>query len=66
MNLMKQALKVLSRAIEADPTSALLWIVYLLIYYSNQKCIGKDDMFQYAVCLFFFFFFGGGGCEIVL
>ncbi|XP_019192840.1 PREDICTED: uncharacterized protein LOC109187173 isoform X3 [Ipomoea nil] len=44
-----EALKVLSRAIEADPTSALLWIVYLLIYYSNQKCIGKDDMFQYAV-----------------
>ncbi|CAH9113354.1 unnamed protein product [Cuscuta europaea] len=44
-----QALKVLARALEACPTSAALWIVYLLIYYSNQKCIGKDDMFKHAV-----------------
>ncbi|RAL54853.1 hypothetical protein DM860_013549 [Cuscuta australis] len=46
-----EALKVLARALEADPTSALLWIVYLLVYYSNQKYIGKDDMFKHAVQL---------------
>lgn len=44
-----QALKVLARSLEADPKSAVLWIVYLHIYYSNQKSIGKDDMFNYAV-----------------
>lgn len=44
-----EALKVLVRAVEADPTSAVLWIVYLQIYYSNQKSIGKDNLFQYAV-----------------
>lgn len=47
-----QALKVLARALEADSKSAVLWIVYLHIYYCNQKSIGKDDMFKYAVCLF--------------
>ncbi|XP_034704624.1 uncharacterized protein LOC117928737 [Vitis riparia] len=46
---MKKALSVLSRALEADPTSVALWIVYLLIYYSSQKTIGKDDMFIYAI-----------------
>lgn len=44
-----EALKVLARALEADPKSAVLWIVYLHIYYCNQKSIGKDDMFKYAV-----------------
>ncbi|KAG9141516.1 hypothetical protein Leryth_024893 [Lithospermum erythrorhizon] len=44
-----EALKVLVRAVEADPTSAALWVVYLQIYYSNKKSIGKDDLFQYAV-----------------
>ncbi|KAL3523790.1 hypothetical protein ACH5RR_016624 [Cinchona calisaya] len=44
-----EALKVLVRAIEDNPTSVVLWIVYLLIFYSNQKSIGKDDLFQYAV-----------------
>ncbi|KAK3034423.1 hypothetical protein RJ639_033694 [Escallonia herrerae] len=44
-----QALKVLARALEVDPTSAVTWIVYLLIYYSNQRSIGKDDMFHCAV-----------------
>ncbi|KAK2978097.1 hypothetical protein RJ640_009261 [Escallonia rubra] len=43
-----QALKVLARALEVDPTSAVTWIVYLLIYYSNQRSIGKDDMFHCA------------------
>ncbi|KAK1378091.1 RNA-binding family protein [Heracleum sosnowskyi] len=44
-----EALKLLARALEADPKSAVLWIVYLHIYYCNQKSIGKDDMFKYAV-----------------
>ncbi|KAL1806071.1 hypothetical protein ACET3Z_029139 [Daucus carota] len=44
-----EALKVLARALEADSKSAVLWIVYLHIYYCNQKSIGKDDMFKYAV-----------------
>lgn len=54
---------MLSRALEADPTSVVLWVFYLLIYYSNMKSVGKDDMFSCAVCyyiipilpLFFFF-----------
>lgn len=45
-----QALELLARALEANPMSAVLWIVYLLIYYSSQKSIGKDDMFKCAVC----------------
>ena len=52
-----QALMVLARALEEHPKSVLLWIVYLYIYYSNQKSIGKDDMYHYAVrtgCLSFF------------
>ncbi|KAA8534236.1 hypothetical protein F0562_031753 [Nyssa sinensis] len=44
-----EALKVLARALEADPTSVVLWIVYLHIYYCNEKSIGKDDMFYCAV-----------------
>ncbi|PON49464.1 Tetratricopeptide-like helical domain containing protein [Parasponia andersonii] len=46
---MKEALPVLSRALEADPKSLVLWIFYLLIYYSNLRLSGKDDMFSYAV-----------------
>ncbi|KAJ6322807.1 hypothetical protein OIU77_012617 [Salix suchowensis] len=46
---MKKPLSMLSRAIEADPTSEALWMMYLLIYYSNMESIGKDDMFSYAV-----------------
>ncbi|KAM5556297.1 hypothetical protein ABKV19_023939 [Rosa sericea] len=46
---MKKALPVLSRALEADPTSVVLWVFYLLIYYSNMKSVGKDDMFSCAV-----------------
>ncbi|XP_042954237.1 uncharacterized protein LOC122290554 isoform X2 [Carya illinoinensis] len=45
----KKALDVLSRALETDPTSVTLWIFYLLIYYSNTKSVGKDDMFSHAV-----------------
>ncbi|MCD9642621.1 hypothetical protein HAX54_029505 [Datura stramonium] len=44
-----QALKLLARALEANPTSAVVWIVYLLLYYSSQKSIGNDDMFKCAV-----------------
>ncbi|KAI7745738.1 hypothetical protein M8C21_017546 [Ambrosia artemisiifolia] len=44
-----ECLIVLARALEEHPTSVLLWIVYLHIFYSNQKSIGKDDMFRYAV-----------------
>ncbi|KAJ8768503.1 hypothetical protein K2173_022596 [Erythroxylum novogranatense] len=46
---MKKALNVLSRALEADPASEILWILYLLIHGSSFKLVGKDDMFSYAV-----------------
>ncbi|XP_050385172.1 uncharacterized protein LOC126801759 [Argentina anserina] len=46
---MRKALPVLSRGLEADPTSVILWVFYLLIYYSNMKSVGKDDMFSCAV-----------------
>lgn len=39
---------MLSRAIEANPTCDVLWIIYLLSYYNN-KSFDKDDMFNYAV-----------------
>ncbi|KAL8251855.1 hypothetical protein R6Q59_035548 [Mikania micrantha] len=45
----RESLIVLARALEEHPTSVLLWIVYLHIYYSNQKSIGKDDLFRYAI-----------------
>nr|XP_043614726.1 uncharacterized protein LOC122586803 [Erigeron canadensis] len=45
----KEALIVLARALEEHPASVLLWNVYLHIYYSNQKLVGKDDLFRYAV-----------------
>jgi hypothetical protein len=44
-----EALKVLARALEADPSCEVLWVVYLHIYYSNQKSIGEDDLFHCAV-----------------
>ncbi|ONK76961.1 uncharacterized protein A4U43_C02F1690 [Asparagus officinalis] len=45
----KKALCLLSRAIEVNPTSVVLWVVYLHIYYAKEKNIGKDDMFFHAV-----------------
>ncbi|XP_043699062.1 uncharacterized protein LOC122649872 isoform X2 [Telopea speciosissima] len=45
----KKAPFVLSRAIETDPTSVVLWIAYLHIYYRNEKAIGTDDMFSHAI-----------------
>ncbi|KAK8466140.1 hypothetical protein PHAVU_008G013732 [Phaseolus vulgaris] len=47
----RKALSVLSKALENDPTSVVLWIVYLLIYYGNLKPNDKDDMFLCAVKL---------------
>ncbi|QCE12869.1 hypothetical protein DEO72_LG10g4119 [Vigna unguiculata] len=47
----RKALSVLSKALENDPTSEVLWIVYLLIYYGNLKPNDKDDMFLCAVKL---------------
>lgn len=41
---------MLSRALEADRTSESLWIIYLLIYCSSIKSVGKDDMFSHGVC----------------
>ncbi|ESQ52639.1 hypothetical protein EUTSA_v10016135mg [Eutrema salsugineum] len=42
------ALSVLSRGLEGDPTSEILWIVYLLIYYAYMGSDGID-MFSYGV-----------------
>lgn len=47
----RKALSVLSKALDNDPTSVVLWIVYLLIYYGNLKPNEKDDMFLCAVKL---------------
>ncbi|KAL3732194.1 hypothetical protein ACJRO7_028948 [Eucalyptus globulus] len=44
-----QALTLLSRELEADPASVVLWSVYLVIYYSEMKTVGKDDMYYIAV-----------------
>ncbi|XP_021295258.1 uncharacterized protein LOC110424887 isoform X2 [Herrania umbratica] len=49
MEGMKKALYLLSRALEVDPASEILWIVYVLICYSHMTFVGKDDMFSYAV-----------------
>ncbi|MBA0630366.1 hypothetical protein Godav_002478 [Gossypium davidsonii] len=46
---MKKALSLLSRSLEADPASEILWMVYLLICYSRRLFVGKDDMFSFAV-----------------
>ncbi|XP_074592620.1 uncharacterized protein LOC141848486 isoform X2 [Curcuma longa] len=45
----KKALAILSRAIESDPSSTVLWVVYLHIFYTKEKGIGKDDMLLHAV-----------------
>ncbi|KAK7295701.1 hypothetical protein RJT34_18612 [Clitoria ternatea] len=47
----RKALSVLSKALETDPTSVVVWVVYLLIYYGNLKPNEKDDMFFCAVRL---------------
>lgn len=45
----KKALCMLSRAIETNPTSVVLWVIYLHIYYGKEKNLGRDDMFFHAV-----------------
>ncbi|KAK8968876.1 hypothetical protein KSP40_PGU013644 [Platanthera guangdongensis] len=45
----KKALSLLAHAIESYPSSVLLWVVYLYIYYRKEMVIGKDDMFLHAV-----------------
>ncbi|RZC24154.1 hypothetical protein D0Y65_003431, partial [Glycine soja] len=44
----RKALSVLSKALDNDPSSVVLWFVYLLIYYGNLKPNEKDDMFLSA------------------
>ncbi|XP_068634855.1 uncharacterized protein [Aristolochia californica] len=45
----EKALAVLSRCLEADPKSVVLWVVYLHMFYRKGKSLGKDDMFQLAI-----------------
>lgn len=45
----KKALSLLAHAIESYPSSTLLWVIYLYIYYRKETLIGKDDMFLHAV-----------------
>ncbi|KAJ0987751.1 hypothetical protein J5N97_006107 [Dioscorea zingiberensis] len=45
----KQALSLLSRAIEAYPNSVILWVIYLHIFYSGETYKRNDDIFPYAV-----------------
>uniref|UniRef100_A0A0E0EMV3 Putative zinc-finger domain-containing protein n=1 Tax=Oryza meridionalis TaxID=40149 RepID=A0A0E0EMV3_9ORYZ len=44
-----KALLYLARAIEADPSTVILWVFYLHIYYQKDEGLGKDDMFSHAV-----------------
>ncbi|KAL6846960.1 hypothetical protein ACP4OV_022813 [Aristida adscensionis] len=44
-----KALFLLARAIEADPSTVILWVFYLHIYYQKDEGLGKDDMFSHAV-----------------
>ncbi|KAG8093095.1 hypothetical protein GUJ93_ZPchr0012g19491 [Zizania palustris] len=44
-----KALLLLARAIEADPSTVILWVFYLHIYYLKDEGLGKDDMFSHAV-----------------
>ncbi|KAL5710951.1 hypothetical protein ACHQM5_021454 [Ranunculus cassubicifolius] len=46
---MAKVQNMLSRAIETNPTSPALWIVYLHIHYRNATTIGKDDLFSHAI-----------------
>jgi hypothetical protein len=39
----------LARSIEADPSTVILWVFYLHIYYQKDEGLGKDDMFSDAV-----------------
>lgn len=62
-----KVLSVLSRALERDPKSVLIWIVYLHIYYMKEKDLGKDDMFLDAVhCSYYIFFFLLPFCLVII
>ncbi|KAM3272667.1 hypothetical protein ACQJBY_042650 [Aegilops geniculata] len=43
-----KALLLLARSIEADPSTVILWVFYLHIYYQKDEGLGKDDMFSHA------------------
>ncbi|CAK9274570.1 unnamed protein product [Sphagnum jensenii] len=45
----EQALYILSRALEANPTVVVLWVVYIGLFYNKESNIGTDDMFHHAV-----------------
>lgn len=44
-----KGLSFLARSIEADPSTVILWVFYLHIYYQKDEGLGKDDMFSDAV-----------------
>ncbi|CAL4891634.1 unnamed protein product [Urochloa decumbens] len=46
-----KALLFLARSIEADPSTVILWVFYLHIYYQKDEGLGKDDMFSDAMCI---------------
>ncbi|CAM6033052.1 unnamed protein product [Sphagnum compactum] len=45
----KEALYILSRALEANPSVVVLWVVYVGLFYNRESSIGIDDMFHHAV-----------------
>lgn len=45
----KNALCLLSRGLEAQPSSVALWVVYLSLFYRHEKNIGEEDLFYHAV-----------------
>jgi hypothetical protein len=49
MDAHKEALYILSRALEANPTVVVLWVVYIGLFYNKESNIGTDDMFHHAV-----------------
>ncbi|KAG9445139.1 hypothetical protein H6P81_016479 [Aristolochia fimbriata] len=49
LGMKEKALAFLSRCLEAQPNSVVLWIVYLHIYYSKDKGVRKDDMMHLAI-----------------
>ncbi|CAK9231302.1 unnamed protein product [Sphagnum troendelagicum] len=45
----RKALYILSRALEANPSVVMLWVVYIGLFYNRESSIGIDDMFHHAV-----------------
>ncbi|XP_058736605.1 uncharacterized protein LOC131609007 isoform X3 [Vicia villosa] len=48
----RKALSVLSKALETNQTSVVIWIVYMLIYYGGLGQNETEDMFSCAVKLY--------------